>query len=405
MNDRISALQVSRIQRPGRHRCGENLYLQIRDGKRGKRKAWIFRYQNDGRAHMMGLGRYPHIDLEKARKKAFEMQSLIEQGTDPLQQKRTVQRDHARAVTFKQVVEDYIASHRAGWRDGGKSEAQWRNSIATHCKPILNLPVQLIDTPEVVSCLKPIWNTRTETASRVRGRIEAIIDYAIANKYRMGPNPAIWKGHISNLLPARSKVRAVKHLAAMTYAEVPGLIAGLREQEDVAAKALQFTILTAARAGEAFGARWDEVDFSARTWTIPVSRTKNGKPHVVPLSHPATELLSALPHTDGLIFPSPRRHDRRLSHSAMRKVLHGLGRADVTIHGFRSTFSTWAHETTSYPSHVIEMALAHTVGSEVERAYRRTDLLAKRTKLMEQWATYCATPPVERGEVVVPMRA
>src|SRR5262249_46155381 len=154
---------------------------QIRDSKRGKRKAWIFRYQTDGRAHMMGLGRYPHIDLEKARKKAFEMQSLIEQGSDPLQHRRTMQRDRARAVTFKQVVEDYIASHRAGWRDGGKSEAQWRNSIETHCKPILDLPVQLIDTPEVVSCLKPIWNTRTETASRVRGRIEAIINYAIAN--------------------------------------------------------------------------------------------------------------------------------------------------------------------------------------------------------------------------------
>jgi integrase len=294
-------------------------------------------------------------------------------------------------MTFKACAEAYIHAHQAGWRNA-KHRAQWPATLNTYAYPVFgDLPVQTIDTGLVLRAIEPIWTIKPETASRLRGRIESVIGWAAAKGYRpSGENPARWKDHLENLLPAKSKVRRVEHHAALPYGQLPEFVAELRRQEGVGALALEFAILTAARTGEVIGAQWDEIDTGARLWTIPGARMKAGKEHRVPLSDAAmaiVEAVVALKQGD-FVFPGAKAR-RPLSNMALLMTLRRMGRDDLTAHGFRSTFSDWCAERTGYPSEVREMALAHTVGDKVEAAYRRGDLFEKRRKVMENWAVFC----------------
>jgi integrase len=298
-------------------------------------------------------------------------------------------------MTYKDCAERYIEAHRAGWKNA-KHAAQWGATLDSYVYPIMGkLPVDSVDTGLVMRALEPIWTEKPETASRVRGRIESILDWATVRGHRQGDNPARWRGHLDNLLPARAKVRRVEHHAALPYGDMGAFMAELRQQPGLAARALEFAILTAARTGEVIGATWAEIDLEARVWTIPASRMKAGREHRMPLSEAAMAILNGLPKGGDQPF--------RMSNMAMLKLLQRMGRKDVTTHGFRSTFSDWCAERTNYPSEVREMALAHTVGDKVEAAYRRGDLFEKRRQLAEAWAKFCATPR-PGGGAVVPMR-
>ena len=308
-------------------------------------------------------------------------------------------------LTFKEASASYIASHKAGWRNG-KHASQWENTLAAYAEPVLGaLSIQAIDTGLVLKVLEPIWSAKPETASRVRGRIEAVLDWAEVRGLRRGENPARWRGHLDNLLPATAKVRRVEHHAALPYAELPGFIAKLRAQEGVAARALEFTILTAARTGDTIGALWDEVNTPDKVWIVPAERMKAGKEHRVPLSPRALAILKDEQEvrTSDYVFPGGKA-GKPLSNMAMTEVLRRMGRGDITVHGFRSTFRDWAAERTNFPSEVVEMALAHAVGDKVEAAYRRGDLFEKRRRLMAEWASYCNTPAASARDKVVPMR-
>ena len=301
----------------------------------------------------------------------------------------------AKAMTFRDCAARYIASHRAGWRNP-KHAAQWEATLATYAGPVMGgLSVQAIDTALVLKVLEPIWTTKPETAGRVRGRIESVLDWAKVRGYRAGENPARWRGHLDKLLPARSKVRRVEHHAALPYAELPGFLMSLRDQEGIAARALEFAIVTAARTGEVIGARWSEIDLLEKIWTVPPGRMKAGKEHRVPLSARALAILEEMqPHRhaeDSFVFPGAKL-GRPLSNMAFLMLLRRMGRDDLTAHGFRSSFRDWAAERTNFPSEVAEMALAHMVGSKVEAAYRRGDLFEKRSRLMAAWATFCNEP-------------
>jgi integrase len=279
------------------------------------------------------------------------------------------------------------------------------NTLKTYVFPkIGKLPVADIDTGLVLKCIEPIWQGKTETANRTRGRIEAVLDWATVRGYREGDNPARWRGHLSEVLPARGKIQKTNHHAALPIGEVPAFMTALREQQGVAARALEFTILTAARTGETIGARWSEIDFDNATWTVPAGRMKASKEHRVPLSKPALQLLADVPRekNNPFIFIGP--YKAGLSNMAMAATLQRMGRNDITVHGFRSTFRTWAGERTRYQAHVIEMCLAHQIGSAVERAYARGDLFAKRARLMAEWGRYCTSKPADMSTKVVPLR-
>jgi len=393
---RLTALKVSRAKLPGMYADGGGLYLQITEGG----ASWVYRYMLNGRAREMGLGPLALFGLQEARAKAQDARRLRHEGVDPIEHRRTAraqqQLDAAKAVTFQQCAERYIASHRAGWRHA-KHVEQWESSLQRLAFPVIGaLPVQAINTALVMNVIEAIWDEKPETASRVRGRIESILDWAKARGYRTGENPARWKGHLKNLLPPRSKVRMVEHYAAMPYDQLPALMVELRVQDGIDARALEFTILTAARVSEAVGARWSEI--SGDVWTIPAERMKGGKPHRVPLSRRAMDLLKALPRNGDLIFPGPKL-GRALNINAPRKLLIDMGHS-VTVHGFRSSFRDWVAERTSYPNHVAEAALAHAVADKVEKAYRRTDLFEKRRRLMADWAAWCLRPiSVNAGNV------
>jgi integrase len=320
---------------------------------------------------------------------------------DPIEARRTQHRERlletARGKTFRECAEGYIASHEAGWRDP-RSHNQWVRSLTSYVYPRLgDLPIGAIDTALVLAALEPIWKIKPETASRVRGRIESVLDWAKARGYRDGENPARWRGHLDHLLPARNKVRRVEHFAALSYAELPALMAKLHTQPALPARALEFLILTAARTNEVLGARWDEID--GNMWTVPGERMKAGKPHRVPLSDRVVEILASLPREGEFIFVGARTSAVSNPHQ-LKRVLQRTGYDDTTVHGFRSTFRDWAAETTAYPNHVVEMALAHAVGNGVEAAYRRGDLFEKRRRLMDDWARYCSQPAASKGEVV-----
>ena len=357
----------------------------------------------------MGLGSAELVTLAQARELAEAARKLARSGINP-REARDRTRTEATAAsslnTFREVANAYIAAHAATWRNA-KHAAQWASTLTTYAHPVMgDIGVAKIGTAEVTRVLEAIWRARPETASRLRGRIESVLDYATARAWRTGDNPARWRGHLDQLLPSRAKLARVKHHAALPWAEVGTFMATLAEQSGMGALALRFTILTAARTSEVTGATWREVDLAAGVWTVPGVRMKAGQEHRVPLSAPALAIFRGLAEVgttpEAFIFPGAKPR-AGLSNMAMTSVLRRMGRADVTVHGFRSTFRDWTAETTGFAHEVAEAALAHTLRDKVERAYRRGDLLDKRRALMAAWAEHCgrATPII--GEVV-PLR-
>jgi len=370
---------------------GGNLYLQATLGKEGGiRRSWVFRYEFDRRRHDLGLGSLDTLNLVEAREKSRRLRQQLVDGIDPFEAKRQARKERlaklaaeARAMTFREAAEKCMRSHRDGWKNA-KHAAQWASTLETYAYPVLgDLAVDDIATAHIVRVLEPIWKEKPETASRVRGRIEKVLGWATVNGFRSGDNPARWRGHLQELFAAKGKVRPVEHHAALPFTDVPPFMAELRVRNSLSARALEFTILTAVRTGETIGAKWDEIDFTAKTWTIPAARMKAGKQHKVPLPGRALEILATLPREGEHIFP--------LSNMAMLELMRGM-RKGTTVHGFRSSFRDWAAERTSYPNHVAEAALAHTIGDKVEKAYRRGDLFEKRRRLMADWASWCSRP-------------
>jgi integrase len=405
---KLSAVEVAKAKGPAVLHDGGGLYLRISPTSS---KAWVFRFQLDGKRRDMGLGPFPDISLSEARRRATDHRNQRRDGIDPLEAKaaqRQAQRlASAKGRTFQECAVEFIEKHRAGWRNA-KHRQQWENTLATYVYPTLGeLAVSAIDTGLVVQVLDPIWTTKPETASRVRGRIEAVLDAATVRGFRQGPNPAQWKGNLAHILPARSRVRKVEHHAALPFDEMPAFLVAVRSRQGMAARALEFAALTAARTGEVLGARWSEIDLAAKVWAVPADRMKAGREHRVPLSDAALDVLERVKplslRTDGMpnpaapVFPGPRR---ALPMSNMTKLmlLRRMKRDDLTAHGFRSTFSDWAAERTSYPREVVEMALAHAIVNKVEAAYRRGDLFEKRRQLMIDWANFCQMSPA--GQVV-----
>ncbi len=402
---RLTALKVARLKAPGLYADGGGLYLQI---KAAGARSWVFRYRTGGRKtpRDMGLGSLESVSLGEARAKAADKRNLILDGHDPIDTRKrdrlAAALDVSKAVTFKECAEAYIAAHREGWRND-KHAAQWTTTLEAYTFPkIGKLPVRDVDAGAVLKVLeqkcddlegKPtLWSGKTETASRVRGRIEAILDWAKVRQYRAGENPARWRGNLEHSLPKRAKMQKVKHHAALRYAETGAFMDDLRRQEGVAARALEFVILTATRTSETIGARWSEIDLDKGLWAIPADRIKAGKEHRVPLSAPALAIVKQQAKTKEVEFVFPGgKHGKALSTNALLALLKRMKRADLTAHGFRSTFRDWAAEQTNYARDVAEMALAHTIGDKVEAAYRRGDLFDKRQRMMEEWAKFCGT--------------
>jgi integrase len=376
--------------KPGFYHDGDGLYLQVTSATA---RSWIFRYKVDGKTKDLGLGSLKKVSLANARQKAERQRQLRGEGRDPIEQQRA--REAARrlaaggAIAFRQAAEELIASREAAWRNP-KHRQQWRNTLATYVYPSLGkLPVADVDTDAVLRVLQPIWRKKTETASRVRGRIEAVLSWASAKGLRNGTNPAQWRGHLEKLLPKKTKVRKVKHHAALPYAKLPAFMGRLRARAGVTPRALELTILTAVRTSEAIGARFEEFDLAARVWTIPGERMKAGEEHRVPLCDRVVAIVKEMAATrlGAYVFPG-LKPDAPLSNMAMLMMLRDL-QPDVTTHGFRSSFRDWAGEETSHPHDICEAALAHTRKDKSHASYQRGDLLAKRRKLMTEWADYC----------------
>jgi integrase len=404
----------ARTARPGRYADGDGLYLLVRSAKAA---FWVFRFTRDGRMREAGLGRgrgRNAVTLADARVKAAAYHRLVRAGIDPLQQreaeaaeaKASAQAAAARAISFRAVARFYLDAHESGWRNA-KHRQQWQNTLDTYAMQHMgDLPVAEVGTAHVLAALEPIWHAKPETAKRVRGRIEAVLDYARTREWRSGENPARWRGHLSNLLPARSKVAKIEHHAALPWREIGAFLATLRAQHGMAALALRFTILTAARTGEAINSRWSEMDLSAAVWTVPEGRMKAGREHRAPLSDAVLAVLQEVAllrpaDGDGFVFPG-QRQGRPLSNMAMTVLLRRMKRGDLTVHGFRSSFRDWCAEATVFQREVAEAALAHVIGDKAEAAYQRGDLLQKRRHLMDEWANFCAAPYVtpEPGKVV-----
>jgi integrase len=388
---RLSQKEAVNKRKPGYYPDGGGLYLQV--GKSGS-KSWLFRFVLNGKERQMGLGPFHTVGLADARAATVECRKLLLAKVDPIEARNAKQAgealDAARSITFTECATAYIKAHRSGWKNA-KHADQWTNTLATYCGPVFGaLSVQGVDTGLVLKALEPIWTAKPETASRVRGRIESVLDWATSRGYRRGDNPARLGGHIENLLPTISKRRRVQHHPALPYDELGDFIAGLRKQEGIAAKALEFLILTAGRTGEVIGAKRDEFDLEAASWTIPAGRMKAEKEHRVPLSSRAVSIIRELEktHKGDFVFPGGKE-GKPLSNMAMLELLKRKGRGDLTVHGFRSSFRDWAAERTNYPREVCEMALAHTVSDKVEAAYRRGDLFDKRRRLMLEWAKHC----------------
>jgi len=386
---RLTALQVNRLKKPGRYGDGFGLWLQI--GPTGA-KSWLLRFQRDGQARQMGLGPVHAISLAEARERAQEARRALVDGIDPIEARRALRAgqaaEAARSTSFRAAAEAYIAAHRAGWKNAAHA-AQWPASLAADVYPVIgDMPVAAIDTAMVLKVLEPIWHAKPESASRIRGRIELVLDWAKARHLRVGENPARWKGHLKMLLPARTKIQPITHHPALPYRDLPKFMAALRKRDGVGSRALEFAILTGARTSEVIKATWDEVDLKAKIWTVPSARMKAGREHRVPLPDRAIAILKILPREGDWIFIGARA-GQPLSNMALLAVLKSMGRSDLTTHGFRSTFRDWAAETTNFPREVCEMALAHAVGDKVEAAYRRGDMFAKRRALARAWADYC----------------
>jgi integrase len=392
--EKLSALRVTKETTPGVYGDGGGLYLRV---SASGAKSWIFRYMLDRRSHEMGLGATHAVNLVEARQKAADARNLCARGIDPLTSKNAAvakrRLKEALEISFKDCAETYIAAHEKGWRNE-KHRAQWKATLETYAYPVIGeLSVASVDTALVTKILEPLWSAKPETASRLRGRIESVLNWAKARGYRDGENPARWRGHLDNLLPAIGKIRAVKHHAALPYEQIGAFVRELQTCDGVAARALEFAILTAARTSEVIGARWTEIDLAAKIWKVPSSRMKGNREHRVPLSAYAIEILDKMRpmKTDGFVFVGANP-DCALSSTAVLTVLRRI-RREVTVHGFRSTFRDWAAERTNFSSEVAEMALAHAVADKVEAAYRRGDMFEKRRRLMQQWATFCNAPP------------
>lgn len=391
--NQLSARQVATLNKPGLHGDGNGLYLRVTPEAT---RSWIFRFMINGRARAMGLGPVALVSLADARDAVLDLRRRIRKGVDPLESQRAererIRLEAASAQTFKDCAEAFIASHRAGWSNAKHAE-QWVSTLSAYVYPeIGDLPVQQVCTAAILRILEPIWSLKPETAKRVQGRIENVMDWATARKLRAGDNPARWRGNLEMLLPALSKSRRVQHHPALRYADIAAFMTRLREQRGVSALALEFTILTAARTGEVVGARWSEIDFEQGHWTIPGERMKAGKLHRVPLSRKAISILRDLEKLkqNEFVFPGLKA-GKSLSRMSMLQLLKRMSRTDVTTHGFRSTFRDWAAEKTDYSNELVEMSLAHAINNRVEAAYRRGDMLERRLKLMEDWTIFCGS--------------
>lgn len=393
--NKLTAAMV-RQSKPGLYADGDGLFLQVTKGRDGKSKrSWLVRVRlSGGKVREMGLGSAAHIALADARDKAEEARSLARDGVDPivdrqLERARRVEQG-ARAMTFKQAAETYHSTHKASWRNA-KHQHAWLKTLETYAYPVFGeLPVQTIDITLVMQVLDPIWHTKTETATRVRGRIETVLDWAAVRGFRTGENPARWRGHLQRALPQRSRVQKVQHHKAMQYAALPAFMKQLRRNTSITARALEFTILTAARTGEVINAKWSEMDRIEGIWTVPAERMKGNREHRVPLGPRAHEIISQLDDLSGYstdwVFAGAKE-GRPLSSMAMLELLRGM-KTGVTTHGFRSTFRDWAAEETIHAREVAEAALAHILGDASERAYQRGDFFEKRRLLMEDWDRY-----------------
>jgi integrase len=406
-NSELPPNALETIKAPGMYSDGGGLYLQISPS--GAR-SWIFRFMLNGKRRAMGLGTAgpKAVTLAVARVKATEARQATKNGTDPIAAREAAKAaqaaEKAKAVTFEKAATQYIDAHRASWRND-KHAAQWPTTLETYANPVFGkLPVSAVDVGHVSKVLEPIWSQKPETARRLRGRIEAVLDWAKAKGFRQGENPARWRGHLENLLPKYQKVARVRHHPALPYPEVGAFIATLQGQDGTAARALEFLILTATRTTETTGARWAEFDLDKAEWKIPGERIKAGKEHRIPLSPRALAIVREFANrkTGEFVFASGRGK-KALSNGAFLALLKRMGRTDITAHGFRSTFRDWAAEQTNYPRDVAEMALAHAIGDKVEAAYRRGDLFAKRARMMADWAKHCAT--VSKGGNVIAINA
>ena len=390
-SNKLTARKVATIKNPGFHSDGGGLYLQVAPG--GGR-SWVFRFQRHGRARWMGLGSTDLVSLQDARQKALDARKLLLDGKDPIDLRKATRQAEAGALTFREAAVRYIESHKAGWRNA-KHAAQWTSTLERYVFPIFgDQSVGLIDTGMVLQALEPIWTAKPETASRVRGRIEAVLDWSKARGYRNDENPARWRGHLQNLLPRVERLKQVRHHPSLPFGEIGSFMGDLRGAGGVAARALEFAILTAGRTGEVIGGTWREVDLRNKVWTIPAERMKSRREHRIPLSDQAATILETMAEEhgkDGFLFPGSRK-ERPLSNMAMLAVLKRMNRQELTTHGFRSTFRDWAAERTAYPRDVCEMALAHMVRDKVEASYRRGDLFEKRRHLMTDWGQFCDTP-------------
>jgi integrase len=394
----------------GTYSDGGGLLLRVRTNAAGVTKAWTYRYTVDGKQTWLGLGGYPDVSLAQAREKAADARKLRADGNDPLVAKRaeraslSQQRaEQLRSLTFDQAAAQYIQSHRAGWRNHRHAQ-QWQETLRTYCSPVFGSgDVADVDLALVLKALEPMWRTVPETASRVRGRIELILNWAKARGLRSGENPAAWRGNLQHLLPRPSKLKAVRHHSSLPYADLPAFMATLRELDGVAAAAMQFLILTAARSSEVRNAKWSEVNLATGVWAIEGSRMKSGRPHRVALSEQAMDVLRdmAARAENEFIFPGARRAS--LSAGALDWLLRYRLKLGFCAHGMRSSFRVWAAERTAYPREIIEACLAHQTASAVEQAYLRTDHLERRRQLMQAWGRFCDSPA--SSQVVVPLRA
>ncbi|MBB5051547.1 MAG: site-specific integrase [Afipia sp.] len=403
MLHRLTATQLKSFTERGRYADGGGLWFQV---SAFNTRAWIFQYRIGGRVRQKGLGPYPQVGLEKARKKAGKCRDQLDDGIDPIADTKAQAR---KKTTFKQMATAYVEAQAPGWRNA-KHRQQWTNTLTTYVYPdIGDEAVCDVDKTKVLKVLKPVWAKTPETAERIRGRIEKILDYAKSNGAREGDNPAAWRGNLAHDFPGRSRLARVKNHEAMPYTAVPGFMTELRKRDSISARALEFTILTAARTGAVIGATWHELDLAEKLWTVPPDRAgvkiEGNKPKVVPLCDRAITILKALPREDGNphVFVGGTR-GKGISNMAMLELVRGMVRKGMTVHGFRSSFKDWAAECTRYENIVSEAALWHAVADKVEAAYRRGDLLEKRRRLMRDWMNYCAQPPAKRDGVVTPLR-
>jgi integrase len=405
--NKLTATFCDKVAGPGRYSDGGNLFLLVKpDG----RKTWMFRFRDKvtSKRHDMGMGRYGKYDvtLREARTQAGEARALLRQHQNPIFERQRLLRDaqqaHANRITFKICRDRFIDANKAEWKNQ-KHTAQWTSTLDTYAKPILDMTVSDIGQDNVLRCIEPIWNTKTETATRVRQRIEKVLDWATVRKYRKGDNPARWKGHLDTLLPKPSKLKQVQHRPALPYVEVGQFMSELRKKNSLSSKALELLILTATRPNETFSARWDEFDLDGKRWVIPAERMKATKEHEIPLSDRAVEVLRSIPRVSGsdYVFPGTKLN-KPMSTAAGMKVLKSL-RPGFHQHGFRSTFRDWAAERTDHERLVIEHALAHQLKDKAEAAYHRSSMLPKRVKLMQSWADYCAVIP-STADNVSPIR-